>query len=114
MLEGKATELSMPTKPNAKPGLYNLPSNNTQRWSANNDLFYHTNRWRKLRIEHFKINPLCVICNKQNRTTLAKVLDHITPVRLGGSIWDSNNHQGLCESCHNSKSALERKQTGRG
>jgi 5-methylcytosine-specific restriction enzyme A len=37
------------------------------------------------------------------------VADHITPVRLGGDFWDINNLQGLCASCHNSKSAKEGK-----
>jgi len=35
------------------------------------------------------------------------VVDHITPVRLGGDFWQTDNHQALCHRCHNSKSGRE-------
>ena len=37
----------------------------------------------------------------------AKVVDHIIPVRLGGSFWDDGNYQALCIKCHNAKSGRE-------
>jgi 5-methylcytosine-specific restriction endonuclease McrA len=36
------------------------------------------------------------------------VLDHIIPINKGGDPWNSNNHQGMCESCHAIKSRSER------
>lgn len=34
--------------------------------------------------------------------------DHIIPVSMGGAELDPRNFQGLCHTCHNSKSARER------
>ena len=39
--------------------------------------------------------------------SIAEVVDHIPPVRLGGDFWDERNHQPLCHRCHNSKSGRE-------
>jgi 5-methylcytosine-specific restriction protein A len=99
----------MPTKPKAKQLFSKQTKPKYQRWSATNDNRYHSNRWRNLRLEKLKENPLCVECAKQGLTTLATVGDHINPVRLGGEFWDKENIQGLCESCHNKKSAKESK-----
>jgi 5-methylcytosine-specific restriction protein A len=35
-------------------------------------------------------------------------LDHIKPIRLGGEMYDIENLQSLCKSCHGRKSAKER------
>lgn len=69
---------------------------------------YDSPRWRKVRKLHLQANPLCVECQKEGRVTEATVLDHIKRVNDGGSFWDSSNHQGLCTSHHNKKSANER------
>lgn len=42
------------------------------------------------------------MCEELGRVTAATVVDHIEPVSLGGSMWDSKNHQALCDPCHNS------------
>jgi 5-methylcytosine-specific restriction protein A len=36
-----------------------------------------------------------------------KIIDHIKPILDGGDEWDRDNLQGLCESCHNRKTAIE-------
>lgn len=41
----------------------------------------YTYRWRKARLEFLKQNPLCVWCLKENRVTLATVVDHVIPSR---------------------------------
>ena len=69
---------------------------------------YGTARWQAARAAQLKRCPCCVVCTSQGRTTAATVTDHITPVRLGGDFWDSANHQSLCRSCHQAKSAAER------
>ena len=70
------------------------------------ELFYHTTRWRKLRKYFITKNPLCVICLSEGRTTPAKVVDHVIPLRLNYELrLDSNNLQALCSKCHNNKSA---------
>lgn len=38
---------------------------------------------------------------------LATVVDHITPIRMGGSPTDERNLQCLCASCHSRKSLKE-------
>lgn len=46
---------------------------------------------------------MCRMCKRR----LATVIDHIRPVRKGGDIWDEDNLQPLCESCHNRKTNAE-------
>nr|WP_211224439.1 HNH endonuclease signature motif containing protein [Eremococcus coleocola] len=49
---------------------------------------------------------MCEECKKHGRTTVATVVDHIVPHKGNKKLfWDSNNHQSLCESCHNRKTA---------
>ncbi len=69
---------------------------------------YQTKQWRAMRRDILQSQPLCVECGKQGRLTVANVIDHIKPVRLGGEFWDTKNMQPLCTPCHNSKSAKER------
>jgi len=63
---------------------------------------YNTTQWRKYRRAFLSRNPLCVECGR-----VAEVVDHITPMRLGGDFWSPDNHQALCAPCHNSKSGRE-------
>lgn len=66
-------------------------------------------RWRKARVRFLGANPLCVHCLSTGRTTVAVVVDHITPHRGDqGLFWDEANWQALCVICHNRKSASER------
>lgn len=63
---------------------------------------YNSTRWRRYRRAYLATHPLCVECSG-----IATVVDHITPVRLGGEFWQTDNHQAMCERCHNSKSGRE-------
>jgi 5-methylcytosine-specific restriction protein A len=63
---------------------------------------YNTSRWRRYRNYYLKMNPLCCECQRA-----ATVVDHITPVRLGGEFWQPVNHQPMCAQCHNTKSGRE-------
>ena len=56
---------------------------------------------------YFANNPLCVRCKKNGLITPGKDVDHITPIRLGGEIYDYDNLQTLCKPCHNRKSGKE-------
>jgi len=69
---------------------------------------YHTKAWRAARLDALQREPLCRICDSMGYVTLAQMVDHITPVRLGGDFWDADNHQPLCNSCHAVKSQSER------
>ena len=77
--------------------------------------WYHTQAWRKLRAAILRDSPYCVECKQVGIVALAKVVDHIKPVSTGQRIedkerlmWDENNLQGLCDSCHNRKSGREK------
>lgn len=69
---------------------------------------YDTARWRTLRKAQLQREPLCRRCQADARLTPASVVDHIKPVNQGGDFWDTANHQSLCQSCHQRKSAHER------
>ena len=69
---------------------------------------YNTTHWRNLRASVLQGSPLCAACDAVGLVTLAQMVDHIKPVRLGGEFWDTENLQPLCNSCHASKSAKER------
>jgi 5-methylcytosine-specific restriction protein A len=75
------------------------------------DKRYDSPQWRALRAAQLAKEPCCQgeACAGQGRTTAATVADHVQPVRLGGAFFDASNLQSLCYSCHQSKSASERK-----
>jgi len=85
----------MPSMPNPKPrkGMHQRRHQEPR---------YNTTKWRKYRRAYLATHPLCVECQG-----IATVVDHITPVRLGGEFWQPSNHQAMCERCHNSKSGRE-------
>jgi len=65
-------------------------------------------KWRKYRITFLSLNPFCVRCLEKNIHTLATVVDHIKPHKGNMTLfWDSNNHQGLCKGCHDTKTVKE-------
>lgn len=77
-------------------------------WSkTDNSKIYQSQKWRKLRKWFFVNNPLCAECLRNGTVKEGTDVDHITPIRLGGEVYDENNLQTLCKSCHNRKSAKE-------
>lgn len=60
-------------------------------------------RWQKARAGYLMRHPLCVMCEREGRETLASVVDHITPHKGDTSLfWDSDNWQPLCKPHHDS------------
>jgi len=55
------------------------------------------------------MNPFCVECEREHYTTVAKEVDHRTPVAEGGNIFDIDNCQALCKSHHSQKTWRETK-----
>ena len=45
---------------------------------------YNTQHWRNLRATVLQASPLCKACESVGLITLAQMVDHISPVRLGG------------------------------
>ena len=80
------------------------------KWQTQEDnKFYHTTQWRKLRASFITAHPICVECESKGLVVQATVVDHITSIRFGGSPTNEENLQSLCTSCHNSKSSKESK-----
>ena len=50
--------------------------------------------WRKVRAEHLKHEPQCVVCGAD-----AKIVDHIVPLKSGGTN-DHANLRSMCRGCH--------------
>jgi len=88
---------------------YNKSKNQKGPWTKDKSLLkkYNSTRWRKARRHQLKNSPLCSECENNGKSTLAKVVDHKIPVSQGGDFWEPKNHNSLCTSCHNSKSAAE-------
>jgi 5-methylcytosine-specific restriction endonuclease McrA len=63
---------------------------------------YQSNDWRVYSKGYRRINPECSTCGKRTQC-----VDHIIPIRIGGSFWDVRNHQSLCNKCHARKSSNE-------
>lgn len=74
--------------------------------------FYDSNAWRRLRASYARRHPLCVACCDVGRATAVDVVDHIIPIKDGGSLLCESNLQSLCNMHHNQKSATERGRAG--
>ena len=61
---------------------------------------------QRIRERHRQEHPLCVWCQKQGRVRAWTQLDHIVPMDAGGAD-DDDNRQGLCDECHELKTAQD-------
>jgi len=62
--------------------------------------------WKQLRLSKLHRDPLCAHCQAKGRVTMATEVDHILPLKEGGTNnW--NNLQALCKSCHSKKTMTE-------
>lgn len=69
--------------------------------------FYDSALWRKLRLHVLKHEPYCRECASRGEVGLAVVVDHIRPLRSGGSRTSLSNLQPLCQKDHNAKRSKE-------
>ena len=84
------------------------PKESHQGFKKNNYNLYNSRKWRTFSHKLRKDNPLCKICLDEGRTTPSSMVDHKRSINSGGSIWDVNNLQCLCSSCHAKKSAKDK------
>ena len=56
-------------------------------------------QWQKIRNAFITLNPLCEMCKRQGRYTLAEEIHHIKPLSQGGTN-EFENLMALCKSCH--------------
>ena len=68
---------------------------------------YHTARWRKIRDHQLRQYPLCEMCEKQGRATMATVADHVEPHRGDDEIFWYGELQSLCASCHSARKQMQ-------
>ncbi len=54
----------------------------------------------------FSVQPLCQICEREGRVTMATIRDHITPLAEGGQDVFENT-QALCQACSDRKTQEE-------
>lgn len=75
------------------------------------DAFYKTVAWQKVRQQALiRDHGLCVICKHGKKITVADMVDHIVPIRVDWSLrLDLKNLQSLCDSCHKSKTAEDKR-----
>jgi 5-methylcytosine-specific restriction protein A len=60
-------------------------------------------KWQQYRIEFLKRNPQCVVCGAPST-----IVDHVIPHKGNkGLFWTRFNHQALCKSCHDRKTATQ-------
>ena len=69
---------------------------------------YSSYKWRKFAHKLRDERILCELCLQEGRTTECQMLDHITPINRGGSVWSLSNLMVLCNHCHAVKSAKDR------
>lgn len=61
---------------------------------------------QQLRDQLFSKQPLCVLCEKQGKVSIATIRDHILNLADGGTDTE-DNVQPLCQECSDRKTAAE-------
>lgn len=70
------------------------------------DYPYNTAQWKRLRLAHLSIEPLCRGCFAKGLVVAANTVDHVKAMSDGGPAFPA--HDGLasyCASCHSQKTA---------
>ena len=62
---------------------------------------YNTARWRLVRANVLRTQPLCAECGHRAAQVVHHVVDAVAWMAKGESFFDRTNLQGLCTSCHN-------------
>lgn len=64
-------------------------------------------KWQKLRAMYLAQHPVCEQCEKNGKTSLAKVVHHVVPIEDAKDItmmevlaYDWHNLMAVCEQCH--------------
>ena len=116
---GGTDMVKKPLRPCKKPGCAKLtseaycpehkPQKAPRRESAQWHAWYSKPIWRDdLRPAQLMRQPFCCSCLAQGYRTRASVVDHVIPHRGDWRLFvDPDNHQSLCKSCHDRKTASE-------
>lgn len=61
----------------------------------------YSSTWDKVRKHKIKINPLCEMCERDGRVTVAEIVHHIKTVRdRPDLVHDMDNLMSVCRPCH--------------
>lgn len=73
---------------------------------------YNTSRWRKLRLQFLRANPLCVRCLEIGKTSAATVADHVVPISGPDDprMFNAEELQALCQTCDKAKTLSDRRE----
>ncbi len=61
---------------------------------------YNHRRWRRIRRQQLRIEPLCRMCAERGEIVAAEVVDHIEPHKGDRTKFFTNRLQSLCAACH--------------
>lgn len=64
------------------------------------DWLYHTARWRKLRLQQLRKDPLCAACLRDNYVKAATVAHHLEDHRGDYNLFFNSPLESLCKQCH--------------
>lgn len=92
-----------------RPWLPKTASKDRPQQQGDHSAVYHSSRWVKVRRLVLQRDPICVRCYNAGVTIPSTVADHIIPINQGGPVWEMDNLQGMCNTCHAVKSAREGK-----
>lgn len=91
-----------------------VPTRSQSALQAECDRIRSSHRWRRVRAQVLREDPLCTSCRGAGRTELATQVDHIVPLHVNVALaFERSNLQGLCTSCHARKGVVERGLTPR-
>ena len=72
--------------------------------------FYQSKQWRNLRNYKISENPLCELCEKENKLVGAIDVDHIIDIKDNPFLaLEYENLQSLCKPCHSKKTMNDNK-----
>ena len=98
--------LRFPCRSFAEPGSAYCAQHRPARAPKEADPFYLTVRWRRFRNWYLAQHPLCEMCEREGRQTIATMVDHVTEIKDGGALTDEENAQSLCSKCHAMKTSM--------
>ena len=79
------------------------------RGGRRNSKVYDSSRWRRLSNKKRTVTPFCEMCEVDGVTLVADVTDHIIEIEDGGNQYEWDNLMSLCHTCHNQKTADEKR-----
>ena len=63
--------------------------------------FYDSKEWKRLRKLKLATNPLCEVCEREGRTTIATIVHHKEEIRKGGDYLPTLEElESVCLPCH--------------